>query len=309
MSKKGIENHFYKHGLRSGYTDYRYGSDKEIGKKKHQQIYKGENRKHVIDLVMDGLRDWRSSCFENEAYIRTGLRSALCLKGHAWPDADAEAKSIVSTALTYLGYSRPPWIEGQPEFVIARENCLTCGLALPEALAVGGRESQFCSVSCARSYMKHRDSVTARTQGDSAFWGAESTIRRLGIQARECAHCGSKFHPLIESGKYCSHKCATSDRFITDQIECLACGKLFRAHLKDPNARRSYCSKACAYNHRKQIEIKRTCEFCAGSFVANTQKAKYCCNACCVMDNRMKKGYQPKWMTPTLFDHVFKEAA
>lgn len=343
MRKKGRGHHLYKHGLFSGYNDYRHGDKSLALKKKHQQIYKGDKRKHVIDLVMDGLRDWRSSCFENEAYIRAGLRSALCLKGHSWPDADAEAKALISAALTYLGYCRPPWIEGQPEFVIARENCVACGLDLPEALAVGGRESQFCSIGCAKSYLRYRDSATAREQGNRAYWSATSVITRLGNALKTCQHCNSEFYPLNDDGVfcskrcftearsflqekpckkcgqifkprnsnsvYCSHKCSSDEKFITDEIECMACGKAFRAHLRDPNARKKYCSQACAYGHRKQLEIKHTCEFCAGSFVASSQKAKYCCNACCTMDNRMKKGYQPKWMTPTLFDHVFKMAA
>ena len=71
-------NYSRKNGLRAGYGEYRYGTKP----KKLDAVYKGEARRHVVDLVMDALRDWRLSKFENEGPVRAGIRAAriLCAK-------------------------------------------------------------------------------------------------------------------------------------------------------------------------------------------------------------------------------------
>ena len=139
-------------GNRREWLEYRYG--RPTGKKVTlPEIFTGESRTHAREGILDKLRDWRLSPFENEASCRTGIRQTLCLKGHGWQVSDVTAESIVSEGLHLLGAERPDWNEGQRHYSIPRENCVRCGCAIDEADQTRGY--RFCSTVCARAYKQH----------------------------------------------------------------------------------------------------------------------------------------------------------
>jgi len=87
-----------------------------------------------------------------EALYRRIIRSTLCLQGWRWNAADASAMAVVQISLELVQARRPPWNEGQPEYVIAagtlieRTRCANCHGKLPE-----GRP-KFCSAHCRNAY-------------------------------------------------------------------------------------------------------------------------------------------------------------
>jgi hypothetical protein len=88
------------------------------------------------------------SKFAYEALFRASLRSALCLQGWGWADADQAAAGVVQASLRKLKAERPSWNEGQPEWtieggtLIERTRCIRCHNPLPEG------HFKFCSALC-----------------------------------------------------------------------------------------------------------------------------------------------------------------
>lgn len=84
-----------------------------------------------------------------EALFRAAMRSALCLQGWRWWQADEAAAATVAACLNLLQASRPSWADGQPDalgysgVVIERTRCANCGAPIPE------ERKKFCSDRCA----------------------------------------------------------------------------------------------------------------------------------------------------------------
>lgn len=319
----------------------RYHASKREQPKKHEPIYRGENRKHMVSQVMDTLRDWRMSHFENEAPCRAAIRSALCLQGYAWDRADGEAASIIATAFTFLGYARPSHDEGQREYVIPRENCSWCGVDLPEELDIGGKRTNFCSEVCARSALTYRDYGQRRHESE-AFRDAWYSIMRLKNDTRACEHCNKRFRPLHSGGRYCSHKCATdassyirerpckqcgemfrpknsfllycsrkcsaeSMRTVPDKV-CQQCGETFRPR-NNMSDRGMFCSRRCVVANIQSRRVPRVCECCGSQFFGNRETTRFCGMACNQFFLRIEKGKTPRTFVPLVFDYFFKQAA
>lgn len=307
---KGRDNANWKHGLRAGWTEYRYGTENArpislAGPKRIALIFRGEKRSHAIDRAMDVLRDWRQSPFEHEGATRAGIRSALCLRGYDWRRSDWQAEEIVSGALRLLGAERPTWEQGQRHYIEARENCKWCGVELDPGDQVAG----FCSVEHARAAHIHWG-FEARSTADTAFAAVDRAMRRLVQKPRACAECAKKFRPQREGSdqRFCSLQCvAVHRKKETTERACEHCGTVFRPDRANLDAR--FCSQKCAYEHRSVIEISKTCACCGSRFIASGHKALYCSTTCTQIVSKIKHGRPPRRISPPVFDYVFKLAA
>ena len=306
---KGRANAQWKHGLRAGWTEFRYGTDDTrpislAGPKPHP-IFRGEKRQHAINIAMDVLRDWRQSPFEREGPTRAGIRSAFCLQGYGWPRSDVQAGEIVGEALRMLGAKRPTWEQGQRHYVEPRENCRWCSVELDTA----GRVAGFCSVEHARAALTHWGFET-RNNADAAFRAVYRATRRLAQKPRKCIECGRKFRPQREGSdqRCCSTSCVNMHRRKErPERACAHCGAVF--HLERNNLDARFCSKRCAYDHRSASEFSRTCTCCGISFTTASPKATYCSITCTQVVSKIKHGRPPKRISPPVFDYVFRMAA
>lgn len=337
----------------AGWTDYRYGSTKKKPTLAKVSLLPDANdyapldrkkKKAVVSAVMDLMADWRTSRFEHEGACVAGLRSAFCLRGARWFDADIEASSIVRTALANLGAARPTWEQGQREYCVSRENCSWCGGAVSEELLGGGRRVSFCSTDCARSAMAQRDQEGRRWEGymcRSAF----ATIAKLKNAARSCMHCGNLYRSEVKTSRFCSHACAVAKQITIRPRPCKGCGVPFRPR----TAAGLYCSKECAGLVKKPVPMCRcancgidfqpkrrpneatpttcgmkcaavlrsrstmyagTCECCGGAFTSTARNARFCCSECSRLVGRFRTGeFVPKKLTPRVFDYWFTAVA
>lgn len=271
------------------------------------KIFRGLKRQHVIDEIMDVMSDWRTTPFENEGPVTQGIRSSLCLAGHAWEKADSEARTIVSDCLSKLGAIRPTFEQGQREYSISLEQCAWCYGSIPEELAVGSNVHRYCSDVCARSAIQYRD-FNIRSNADASFRAASATIARASRPTVECQHCAKKFKPTQSGAKFCSPACsqeasALNLRMLPDR-ECLECGKTFRPERDEQR----FCSHACYSNNLKSREIEKACACCGGTFVAGTPKALYCSMNCASVVSRFRTGRNlPKRITPPVLDYLFRQ--
>lgn len=262
-------------GWTGGYTEYRYGPAKPISLapvNALRPIFKGERRKAMISDVMDMLRDWRLSPFEQEASCRHALRSLLCLGGHGWNRSDCEAANLVAESLHFIGAKRPSWEQGQRDYTTAHEDCRNCGKALDRYRM----RTMFCSPSCAAVYLRNRASE-ARDAADKARWGAYQKVRYLKTQRRTCVHCLATFHPYHDAAKqrFCSKPCMYAFRD----------------------------SQAAAVH-------QKICEWCGVAFAAKTKRALFCKSLCQMQESRMRTGRLiPKKISAPVFDYIVRMAA
>lgn len=306
---KGRSSHFFRHGLFGSYTDYRYAAS-TVRQKKHERVFRGDKRRHVINMVMNVLRDWRQSPFEFEGAARAGLRSGLCLQGYNWRQADDAAAEIVAEALLLLGAVRPTWEQGQREYVEPRENCAWCGGPRDPFQ----RSARFCSPDCAKSAALTRG-YEGKARDDRARALMLALARRTKNQKRTCLHCHASFYPESNSSsmKFCSHTCAYQHRHTTAarvfDCRCLICDTPFKAKL----AGAMYCSRACAATaHRRRRGIgptevlTRICEACGSTFETTSKTALCCSNNCKVFHQSVRNG-KAKWVTARVLDYLFRQ--
>lgn len=233
----------------SGWNDYRYGPKTPVTLAgqgaKPKPLVTGAKRKHLISEVMDFMRDWRQSPFEDEGGMIAALRSAWCIKGYDWRRSDHQAREIVSEALRLLGAKRPSWDQGQRWYGVPRDNCVVCGSMIEDPPST--RAVQFCSAGCAQ-LAREKMNFERRNGEDKLYAAAQRVILRSRTTARKCAWCGTAFHPISEKSKqeHCSITCANKRQHIVypvvvREITCTCCGKAFST--KSGHA--AYCSKAC----------------------------------------------------------------
>tara|TARA_R110002020_G_scaffold5179_4_gene21913 strand:- start:1075 stop:2208 length:1134 start_codon:yes stop_codon:yes gene_type:complete len=270
-------------GAYSGWPQYRYGESKAYV---HKLIFKGDRRDQLISGVLEQLRHFRLSPFENEGPCRHGLRRAIISKGHGWTPADAEAALLVAEGLQRMGAVRPSYDEGQWVYSVSPDYCCSChGPIDPADQARGFR---FCSAGCAgRAYERRAYGELAR--GYDIARNAYLIIRTDAAPERECKYCGVSFKrwsnglPSTEkdgSGKFCSKECGDASRRTLTEKACRQCGESFRPS----DSRKIYCSQACATESMKKGP-NRTCMECGTAFrwrYAGTvpDGGKYCSPAC-----------------------------
>lgn len=226
-----------------GWSEYRYGKTRKPVTL--PRIYSGAQKDHIVSSVMDTMREWRLSPFENEAACVIGIRSALCLHGFSWAASDFEATAVVAEGLRLLGAKRPTWEQGQPEYSVASENCRSCAGALPDRAPDGARARHFCSADCARFFLSNRQQKHSRIH-DAVRASAHVLVYSAKISARECAHCEKVFKPNSETKqqKYCSPSCyrqGSKRALPTIEAVCRVCSTAFRAK----TAWAVCCSEAC----------------------------------------------------------------
>lgn len=336
-------DHLRKHGMFSEWDSYRYGNKQKVSL---APVWKKTERKRVISRVFDILKDWKVTPFEMEGPVRAGIRSALCLQGEGWYVADNAAASSLVAAYQKMGVSRPTWDQGQREFTTPEENCLCCGMLVPDELATGRTKSRYCSDVCAKSALVKREFETRRTS-DAAYLNAYLTIQRMKHGVKACKQCGVLFRPLFDGGEFCSHSCATSHNRRLTNISCAECGVVFRPK----NSAIKYCSRACSAKRRQTGQVyqcaqcgtqyrRRTvkelstfcsrdcqsaamrvaqytkhCRCCGFQFETRSKKSLYCSNACSIRSRRnigpdRVAPFVPLYaLTPAIFDSWFKRAA
>ncbi|AXV15812.1 hypothetical protein CYG48_08950 [Neorhizobium sp. SOG26] len=284
--------------------------------KKPRDIIKGQRREHVINKVMDTLKDWRSSPFENQGSAHAGLRSALCMQGHSWLRSDFEAGTIVGQCLQLMGAKYPTWEQGQPEYTVPRENCARCGGEMPAEALEGTRKNRFCSTECAKAAWVFL-SADSTWRNNSVAWSAYHLVLKSRTTPRICVGCQETFGVLSENSsvQYCSQKCAAAARVRLPDIVCAACKKTF-------HPRKNYtkfCSVACSHAGNSLREYQRTCTYCDEGFTAANPHALFCSDRCRQKESywRKKAASAPqviylmpaREITPTVFDGWFKRAA
>ncbi|WGG58253.1 hypothetical protein [Brucella intermedia] len=325
-----------KNGLRAGWTEYRYGEKP----KKIEPIYRGDARQSMVNRVMDTLTDWRLSRFEREGPVVAGLRSALCLEGYPFAQAEREAESLVSTAFTKLGYARPSYEEGQREYVTPRENCAWCDMLIPEEFFREDRPINYCSDICAKAALQWRD-FKGRYRDSIAYRAAYDTIRRSQYSTRNCETCGTSFRPHNEDGKYCSIKCRHIGLTKYSHRPCQLCGKDFRPSRPNhiycsmkcvsesqkitvkrlclhcgmdfettPSEDQKYCSVKCKHAGGYTTRYEIVCEWCGKSATVKLPYARCCGHTCATTLSGIRSGKKyPKRLAPPVFDYFFKQAA
>lgn len=119
------------------------------------------------DAIRDGIVGIMRACeptpFAAESACRHGIRSALCLQGWSWGQADDAAVEIVASALRIVGARRPTWAMGQPDYAFrgdpgVRESCIRCGKPLPEMAR------KFCGPVCRNAHHSWWDNLTRRDE-------------------------------------------------------------------------------------------------------------------------------------------------
>lgn len=307
-----------------------------------KEVFRGEYKKHVVSVVMEILADWRTSPFENESATIAGMRSALCLKGIAWSDADAQVREIVRYAYKQLGFVRPTYDQGQREYTERDGVCVWCKVEISTEGSAYGRTGRFCSSMCAESMRQHR--AGEWHQRTSAMnRAAAAAIAREKLQLLPCQYCGTKFRPLqidARGRKFCSHYCAGAYRRTLPERQCEQCGTLFypasarngqycsiicagvaRRTLhavicanpkcgqlfRQKDREHKFCGVACRLAVPVQAVHERVCTWCSKRFLGKHRTSKFCCASCKSSEYQYRSGRKmTNNLSPKLFDYIFR---
>lgn len=246
-----------------------------------RRIFRGQAREEMVRTVMGLLRRWQLSPFEYEGRVRAGLRSALCLKGHAWHKADHEAAKIVGEGLRLLGAVRPSWLEGQPQYPLGRDYCWTCRGPLDQEARASRRA--FCCDECRRSALTHRMALV--TVADNAvYFASRYAAMKEGLPERVCHWCGTTYKPTHLDQKFCSYVCSgrsSAGENLVKQKPCMHCGEPFRGR----HQKAKFCSAECRVGYIKAHGPlarlpERHCDFCKAVFRPGSAAARYCSATC-----------------------------
>ncbi|MBB4123281.1 hypothetical protein GGR30_003224 [Martelella radicis] len=322
MAKKGRGSNFYVHGLRSGWTEFRYGNGDKQQKRPPKRLFNHNKRKQIVSQLIEVLDDFRQTRFEHEATCRHGLRSALCLEGHSWAAADNEAALLVSEALKSIGAIRPRWEEGQRYYADGTSNCNWCHGPIE---AGSGR---FCSRECARSMLESMAGRDKRDR-DVAWRAAWMLINRTNKPKVTCEACGSMFHPHYASaGRFCSSACYDAVNTIKPRT-CTVCGDSFKPKYSNGVCCSRVCAAVAAQRARKARKERlavetRVCDECGTDFTPQSQNSRYCGDQCSARArsrayrNRKKALSDstivclpvpdPRPLTPAIFDGMLEAA-
>ncbi|MXN48813.1 hypothetical protein GR138_26800 [Shinella kummerowiae] len=283
--------------------------------RKPKPVRKSDSEQFV-SAVMDTLRDWRFSPFQNEAGTRHALRNWFIEHGHSWGLSDAEALALIGNAFDALGVKRPSWLEGQWYYTEGRTQCVWCAGDIDEEDQARG--FRFCSTVCAKSALekRYRDS---QTHGDMVYQRAHYEIAVNSSPARPCKICGTMFKSRQKGAQHCSRACSRAAKGdLLANINCAECETLFR-----PAGRtKKYCCKECANKgviktREASLPPEKSCECCRVVFRPRVSFAVYCSPRCSsMMANRAYRArrapariftFPP--LTPAIFDGWFRRAA
>lgn len=273
-----IESRMLRSAKRDGWKTYRYGSSAPVTL---PRIFTGEARRHMVDKVLDVLRDWRQSPFEHEGPTRAGIRAGLCLEGHGWQQADNEAEALVAESLHRMGAKRPNWEEGQPWHTIGRDNCMNCRGPLDDEDIANHR--RFCCDECATAARRSNEQLFQRAMRLS-YHSAYYVATKEALPEKDCEWCGILYKPAQLEQRFCSKSCAQNvvwgDRKVKPK-PCLHCGNLF----KGVQVEQKFCSNACRVGyvaeHGSLARLpEQHCGYCKAIFRPKNAGAKYCSRDC-----------------------------
>lgn len=278
-------DNWYVNGTRSGYYEYRhrYGAPKAPAPLP-KVIRDKKRRDHIINGIMDELRDWRSSPFENEGVVHASIRSALCLQGHSWRASDAEATSLVHAAFVKMGVQRPSYEQGQHEYSDANSVCSWCYTQIPEDMLGIKRVVRFCSDHCAKvAYVNREYGQTLKY--NNIAQSAYKLIAQVRQTARECAQCGDPFYPRVDqkTRMYCSIRCLGDSQKTITPKPCKQCGEIFRPTQNQIK----YCSKPCYHAALRLPPVE--CAECGKPFHKKKKSQTLCSAVCAGLAFRRRK--------------------
>lgn len=322
MAHKGRDNSYWKHGLYAGWSDYRHGAEERKPVSlasvsiatKSKPIVRKAQRGQFVSAVMDRLRDWRLSPFENEAAVRCAVRNYFVARHHGWEPADGEAMRLVSEALHLMGAERPSWLEGQWIHTAPRENCLWCQGPIDDEDQARGR--RFCSRECARVTLEKR-AREGRAHDDMVLKQAHHELAHWRAKPRPCKHCGRDFRNSVADVQFCSRACFHAASVQLADIACADCGKMFRPRQRGV----LYCSRSCGtrggVKRAAARQPEKTCACCFAVFRAVRDNARFCSPRCrvmfCKMGARLRRQEAVPsnvvYLTARIFDGWFKRAA
>lgn len=238
------------------------------------RILSGKNRKLAVEDVLAVLKQFRVTPFEYEGACRAGLREHFCLGGHSWQRADHEAAELVREAFMSMGAKRPTWLEGQPEHLIARENCQHCNVLLSkEAISSGAR---FCSDEC-QTFMKTHRAEYHTTVWEWAYCTAHYVKRKQEAKPKPCVQCGEPFSSPKPNARFCGPSCAIKARQPeVPERSCIGCGKRF----KPRKASIKNCSTRCASKAYGLTNPERACVICSKRFAPVRANSNVCSDVC-----------------------------
>ena len=293
-----------KDGYFGGWDEYRHGPKKKVTL---PVVFKKQERRHVVSQVMDELRDWRSSHFENEGSLRHGLRSAMCLQGQSWLAADHEAAGLINAASQQFGITRPTWEQGQVDYTVSPDHCAWCTSTLPAEMTEGNRRGRFCSAHCAKAAITNRDYLS-KSRTTAIIRSAFNIVQRSKTKKRICAHCGDPFHPVrdCKSQFFCSVRCKATAQMNIPERPCDHCQSMFRP----PANSRRFCSRTC-YTAASERPLVR-CEECRCVYRQKRSKSPYCTADCSATARHRRIHGKPSnviYLTAEIFDGWFKWAA
>jgi hypothetical protein len=269
-----------------------------------KRLLRAKERIEAGETLRELMGQWRSTPFENEGAVTSGLRSSLCLAGHPWDQSDNEARLLVGECLDAIGAVRPTHEQGQREYAIRQEQCAWCYGQIPDELDVGNHAQRYCSDVCARSALQHRD-FKIKSNNDAAYAAAMDVVRRAKMPIITCQECARDFRPTSREAKYCSPQCDAAGRAKAlrkyPDRPCATCRTVFRP--MEPTSK--YCSAGCAYAGRSTFAEERECQCCGTQYVAKSPVAKFCSETCGNVVRRFRSPeFRPKSLTPRVFDYV-----
>lgn len=256
---------------------YELDRDRPAQNVKLSPIFRGEKRKHVVSQVMDIMRDWRLSPFENEGPAISDIRSGLCLMGNGWTRSDMEAHALVDEGLRLIGAQRPSWSEGQGEYAAPRTNCLRCGGDIDEVDQISGR--RFCSGICAKAFMIDRAQRDDKQQS-LTYRRAWSEARDWAAAGRTCKQCDRIYHSAEPRREFCSERCAKMSFKVRAETDCAWCAELFY-----PRADKQKCCSLRCDGFYKADQLRRhapeqDCPICKSVFRPAKPGQVYCSRKC-----------------------------
>ncbi len=169
-----------------------------------------DRRRTIRERIVLLMRAIEPTPFAAEGPCRHGVRSALCLEGWPWLQADGAAAEIIAAALSTVGAKRPTWYEGQPEWTqpgalpIQRERCIRCGKRLPEG------HFKFCSKDCSDALHEERQSSRLREE-EMLRARAYRAAYRASAPEQRCEGCGGMFRPGKKGQRYCRPACVQAN--------------------------------------------------------------------------------------------------
>jgi len=245
-----------------------------------------------------------------------GVRSALCMKGLSWAEADKRAGEIVTLARHRVGISLyPTWRDAQGSPPEHREYyfCAACG-GRPDG---GSHSRPWCSEQC-RATLRLRERKVAARHEDAARTRAKVAILTGGRPSdvnwqkveRRCHHCSSPYIPTLKRQRFCSVVCS-SNAIRGPARDCLVCATPFAPK----SAEQRYCGHRCeriAYQRRARQVWAATaqrhalvCRICETPFTSTRSYRVFCSDACASEHDRRRDRSEVKSLTCRVCERPF----